>query len=172
MRLRLQFVRAAVLLAAPIFSCSGLGLHGRCVPATEVVRRSRKTKTKDPTRPVLINFGQGVANEYWKGRGPCNGDMKYYDVAIEDADILSFDVYPVASKIPQVKGKLEYVARGVSNLVQRAMPGETVWNAIETTALDPNTPVTFAQVRAEVWMSLVQGSKGIVISFTNSHLSF
>jgi hypothetical protein len=140
----------------------GLGLYGRCVPATEIVRRSREMKTKDPTRPVLIGFGQGVANEYWKGRGPCNGDMKYYDVAIEDADILTFDVYPVASKIPQVKGKLEYVARGVSNLLQRALPGQTVWNAIETTALDPNTPVTPAQVRAEVWMSLVHGSRGIV----------
>jgi hypothetical protein len=88
--------------------------------------------------------------------------MKYYDVAVEDADILSFDVYPIASKIAQVKGKLEYVARGVSNLVQRSMPGQTVWNAIETTALDPNTPVTPAQVRAEVWMSLVHGSRGIV----------
>lgn len=140
----------------------GLGLYGRCVPATEVVRRSREMKTKDPTRPVMINFGQGVANEYWKGRGPCNGDMKYYDIAIEDADILSFDVYPVGSKTPQVKGKLEYVARGVSNLVQRAAPQQTVWNAIETTALDPNTPVTPAQVRAEVWMSLVHGSRGIV----------
>ena len=140
----------------------GLGLYGRCVPATEVVRRSREMKAKDSTRPVMINFGQGLANEYWKGRGPCNGDMKYYDIAIEDADILSFDIYPVGSKTPQVKGKLEYVARGVSNLVQRASPRQTVWNAIETTALDPNTAVTPAQVRAEVWMSLVHGSRGIV----------
>jgi hypothetical protein len=140
----------------------GLGLYGRCIPAIEVVRRSREMKTKDPTRPVMINFGQGVANEYWKGRGPCNGDLKYYDIAIEDADIFSFDVYPVGSKTPQIKGKLEYVARGVSNLVQRAAPLQTVWNVIETTALDPNTPVTPTQVRAEAWMSLVHGSKGII----------
>lgn len=140
----------------------GLGLYGRCVPAAQVVRRSREMKIKDPTRPVMINFGQGIANEYWKGRGPCNGDMEYYDVAIEGADILSFDIYPVGSKTSQVKGKLEYVARGVSNLIQRATPRQTVWNAIETTALDPNVPVTPAQVRAEVWMSLIHGSKGIV----------
>jgi hypothetical protein len=140
----------------------GLGLYGRCVPAAQVVRRSREMKIKDPTRPVMINFGQGIANEYWKGRGPCNGDMEYYDVAIEGADILSFDIYPVGSKTSQVKGKLEYVARGVSNLIQRATPRQTVWNAIETTALDPDVPVTPAQVRAEVWMSLIHGSKGIV----------
>jgi hypothetical protein len=140
----------------------GLGLYGRCVPAAQVVRRSREMKIKDPTRPVMINFGQGIANEYWKGRGPCNGDMEYYDVAIEGADILSFDIYPVGSKTSQVKGRLEYVARGVSNLIQRATPRQTVWNAIETTALDPDVPVTPAQVRAEVWMSLIHGSKGIV----------
>jgi hypothetical protein len=140
----------------------GLGLYGRCVPAAQVVRRSREMKIKDPTRPVMINFGQGIANEYWKGRGPCNGDMEYYDAAIEGADILSFDIYPVGSKTSQVKGKLEYVARGVSNLIQRATPRQTVWNAIETTALDPDVPVTPAQVRAEVWMSLIHGSKGIV----------
>jgi hypothetical protein len=53
----------------------GLGFYGRCIPATQVVGRSRELKSKDPTRPVMINFGQGIANEYWKGRGPCNGDM-------------------------------------------------------------------------------------------------
>ena len=144
----------------------GLGLYGRCIPATQVVGRSHEMKSKDPTRPVMINFGQGLANEYWKGRGPCNGDMKYYDVAIKDADILSFDIYPVGSSTPQVKGKLEYVARGVINLEQRATPQQSVWNAIETIALDPNTPVTPAQVRSEVWMSLIHGSRGIVYFVT------
>jgi hypothetical protein len=114
----------------------------------------------------MINFGQGIANEYWKGRGPCNGDMKYYDVAIEDADILAFDIYPVGSRTPEVKGKLEYVARGVTSLAQRATPRQTIWNAIETIALDPNTPVTPAQVRSEVWMSLIHGSRGIVYFVT------
>jgi hypothetical protein len=131
----------------------GLGLYGRCVPSIEVVRRSREMKAKDPTRPVMINFGQGVANEYWKGRGPCNGDMKYYEIAIEDADILAFDVCSVGSKTPHVKGKLEYVARGVSNLIRRAMPPQTIWNAIETTGLDPNTPVSGSRRGVDVTCS-------------------
>ena len=140
----------------------GSGLYGSCIPATEVVRRSREMKTRDPTRPVMVGFGQGVANEFWKGRGPCNDDLKYYDVAAEAADILAFDIYPVASTTPQVKGKLEYVARGVSKLVKLSGPAQKVWNVIETTALDPEHPVTPAQVRSEVWMSLIHGSSGIV----------
>src|SRR5262249_46734781 len=81
--------------------------------------------------------------------------------AAQGVDILSFDIYPVGSTIPQVKGKLDYVARGVTNLVRRIVGGETVWTALETTALDPNRPVTPAEVRSEVWMALVHGAKGI-----------
>jgi hypothetical protein len=138
------------------------GLFRTCIPATEVVRRSHEMKDRDPTRPIMVLFGQGIANEFWRGRGLCNGDMNYYDVAVDGADILAFDIYPVSSRNPQVKGKLEYVARGVTNLLRRASPGQVVWNAIETTSLDPQVPVTPAQVRSEVWMALVHGSTGIV----------
>jgi hypothetical protein len=137
-------------------------LHGTCIPAAEVVRRTGEMKARDPTRPVLINFGQGVANEFWRGRGPCNGDQRYYDIAIQGADILSYDIYPVGSDTPQVKGKLEYVARGVTDLVKRSTGGQSVWMALETTALDPAHRPTPAQVRAEVWMALIHGATGIV----------
>src|SRR5260370_37424349 len=84
------------------------GGYGTCIPAIEVARRTREIKTRDPTRPVMLNFGQGVANEFWRGRGTCNGDQGYYDTAIQGADILSYDIYPVGSATPQVKGRLEY----------------------------------------------------------------
>jgi hypothetical protein len=109
----------------------------------------------------MINFGQGVANEFWRGRGRCNGDQGYYDIAMQGADIVSFDIYPVGSKTPQVKGKLEYVARGVTSLVKRASPRQSVWTAIETTALDPTRRPTAAEVHAEVWMALIHGASGI-----------
>ena len=140
----------------------GAGLYGGCIPAADVVRRSREIKALDPTRPVLINFGQGVANEFWKGRGPCTGDQTYYDRAAQGADILSFDIYPVGSSTPEVKGKLEYVARGVTNLAGHAAGGQAIWAVLETTALDPAIRPLRAQVRAEVWMALIHGSKGIV----------
>jgi hypothetical protein len=138
-----------------------LGLYGTCVPAAEVARRTQKIKARDPTRPVMINFGQGVANEFWRGRGPCNGDRGYYDIAIQGADILSYDIYPVGSATPQVRGKLEYVARGVANLVKRATHRQRVWMALETTAIDPTRRPAAAEVRAEVWMALIHGAKGI-----------
>lgn len=137
-------------------------LHVTCIPANEVVRRSRELKARDPTRPVMINFGQGVANEFWRGRGLCNGDRGYYMTAKQGADILSFDVYPVASRNPLVKDRLEFVARGVSNLVNIASNGQSVWAVLETTALNPAHRPTPAQVRAEVWMTLIHGATGIV----------
>lgn len=140
----------------------GLGLYGTCISAAEVKRRSQAMKARDPTRPVMINFGQGVANPYWRGRGPCTGDQKYYDMASEGADILSFDIYPVGSKTAQIKDKLEYVAIGVENLTKRASRGQSVWAILETTALNPPHRPTPNQVRSEVWMALIHGAKGIV----------
>jgi 3-dehydroquinate dehydratase len=67
----------------------------------------------------------------------------------------------VGSRTPQVKGKLEYVARGVTNLVKRAADAQSVWMALETTAIDPAQRPTPAQVRAEVWMALIHGATGI-----------
>jgi hypothetical protein len=143
----------------PVF---GLGRYSPCIPAAEVARRSHAIKARDPTRPVLINFGRGVADPSWHGRGTCTGDVKYYDVAVEGADIVSFDIYPVGSDTPNVKGKLEYVAKGVTNLAKRILPGQNVWTVIETTALDPARPVKPVEVRAEVWMALIHGARGIV----------
>jgi hypothetical protein len=138
-----------------------LGGYGTCIPATDVARRTREIKARDATRPVSINFGPGVADTAWTGRGPCTGDTKYYDIAIEGAGIISFDIYPVGSDTARVKGKLEYVAQGVVNLAKLARENQTVWTAIETTALDVRRMVKPHEVRAEVWMALIHGAKGI-----------
>ena len=39
---------------------------------------------------------------------------------------------------------------------------QKVWAVIETTALDPGHAVTPAQLRAEVWMAIIHGARGIV----------
>jgi hypothetical protein len=139
----------------------GLGRFGPCIPAAEIVRRSLSMRSRDPSRPVMINFGRGVADPLWPGRGTCTGDESYYDTAMQGLDVVSFDIYPVGSDTPRVKGKLEYVAQGVANLVKRAKPGQRVWTAIETTALDPARPVKPEELRAEVWMALIHGATGI-----------
>jgi hypothetical protein len=140
----------------------GFGLYGNCIPAREIERRTREMRARDSTRPVVINFGQGIANEHWRGLGPCTNLRNYYSIATRDVDILSFDIYPVASRTPQVKGKLEYVARGVTRLRNLAVDGQKVWAILETTALDPRHRVMPAQLRAEIWMAIIHGASGIV----------
>lgn len=136
--------------------------YGSCTPAAEVSAKSRAIRLRDTTRPILINFGRGVADPTWPGRGRCTGDQNYYAIAAVGADILSFDIYPVGSDTPHVKGKLEYVAAGVDFLVKRVTPQQRVWAALETTALDPKRPVTPDELHTEVWMALIHGATGIV----------
>ena len=138
------------------------GKHGPCIPAAEVAGRTRSISRADPTRPVMINFGPGVADTLWVGRGSCLGDSKYYSEAIQGAGIISFDIYPISSDVGRVKGRLEYVARGTQSLVATIHPGQSVWAVIETSALDPLHQVTPKQLRAEVWLALIHGAKGIV----------
>jgi hypothetical protein len=55
------------------------------------------------------------------------------------------------------------VVKGVDRLVQWGGRERIVWNATECTHIDnPQAKVTPAQLRAEVWMSLVHGSRGII----------
>ncbi len=116
----------------------------------------------DPSRPVFLNLGQGVANDEWKGRGP-GARLDDYVGYCQGADIVSFDVYPVAGiGKPDGENYLWYVAKGLDRL--RAWCGESriLWNVVETTNISAERGVTPYLLRAEVWMSLIHGSRGII----------
>jgi hypothetical protein len=136
-----------------------LGLS--CTPPDEVAAATRALKDKDRTRPVLINFGRGVAVPDWIGRGTCTGDVAYYAAASKGADILAFDVYPVAGS-PDHPGQLELVGKGVANLRRWTLPSQLVWADIETTRISAQERVTPDQLKSEVWMALIHGANGIV----------
>ncbi len=86
-----------------------------------------------------------------------------YPEYVKGGDIISFDIYPAASSEPEIAGKIEYVAKGVSRLIKLAEPGQVVWNFIECTRIhNPKSKATPQQVRAEVWMSIIHGSMGII----------
>jgi hypothetical protein len=141
----------------------GSGSWGTCIAANKVAKRSVEIKAKDATRPVLIDFGRGVADPAWRGRGPCTGDLAYYDVAVSGADILSSDIYPVASDTPEVAGRLDYPSRGVKRLRAAAREGQRVWTVIETTHINSKEArITPAQLRSEVWLALIQGANGFI----------
>ena len=123
----------------------------------------KKVRAADPSRPVILNLGQGVAWDGWIGRGVRTNHPEDYPKYVKGCDIASFDIYPAVHRKPQVAGKLWYVARGVERLVGWTGGRKTVWNCIECTRIS-NTKVkpTPHQVRAEVWMSIIHGSRGLI----------
>jgi hypothetical protein len=139
----------------------GVG-HGPPIAPAQVVKEYETLRRLDPSRPVLLNLGQGVAWDGWWGRGNRSGHPEDYPEYIKGCDIASFDIYPVAHSHANVAGKLEVVAQGVSRLIAGADPPKVVWNCIETTGVHTGHKPTPRQVKAEVWMSLIHGSRGII----------
>jgi len=148
---------------------------GPCVAPGALAELYKTWKSNDATRPIFLNFGQGVSFIGWYGRGDLRNiggrDYSsagghypdYYAAASEYADIIAFDIYPVTSKDAEVKGKLEYVSNGVKNLIKWTGGKKIVWNCIETTHIDnPNTRPNAEQIKSEVWMSIISGSMGII----------
>ncbi len=137
--------------------------YGPPVAPEKIVRDYQRIRAADPTRPVMLNLGQGVAYDNYIGRGVRRNRPEDYPEYVQGCDIASFDIYPVVHDKSEVAGKLWFVARGVARLVQWAGPERLVWNCIECTRIgNPTRKATPRQVRAEVWMSLIHGSRGII----------
>ncbi|GAA4314051.1 hypothetical protein [Compostibacter hankyongensis] len=137
--------------------------YGPPVTPAEIFRRYRRLKAKDPSRPVLLNLGQGVAWDDWVGRGVRRNHPEDYPQYMQGGDIISFDIYPVAHPDTAISGKLWYVAKGVQRLVKWGQGKKPVWNCLECTHIgEPDKKATPRQVRAEAWMSLIHGSTGLI----------
>jgi hypothetical protein len=140
----------------------GKGYGPPILPA-KIIADYHKIKEADPTRPVLLNLGQGVAWDEYIGRGVRRNHPEDYPEYIKGCDIVSFDIYPAVHEHRDIAGKLWYVADGVSRLRQWSDDRKQVWNCIECTHIsNPNAKATPTQVKAEVWMSLVRGSRGLI----------
>ena len=137
--------------------------YGPCIDPSVIVSEYQQQVAANPTRPIFLNLGQGVAYVDYPGRGDaCAGQTSMYPMYAAGADLLSFDIYPVNNTDATTGGNLWYVATGVDNLRGWANYQKPVWNWIETTGIDdPSHTPTPAQIKTEVWMSLVHGSMGI-----------
>ncbi len=141
---------------------SGKG-YGPPILPEKIVADYRRLRAADSSRPVLLNLGQGVAWDQYIGRGVRRNHPEDYPEYVRGCDIASFDIYPVVHDSPEIAGKLWFVARGVERLVTWAGPDKPAWNCIECTRISSRTTkATPQQVRAEVWMSLIHGSRGLV----------
>jgi hypothetical protein len=144
------------------------GGYGPCIDPSVLQANYQKWTTADPTRPVYLGLGQGVAATNYVGRGSCSGNTSMYPEYAQAADILCFDIYPVNeegsnSDDPAAAGNLWYVAQGVDNLRGWVNDKKPVWNDIETTTIDAGHGTPTAQdITTEVWMSIVHGSMGIM----------
>ncbi len=137
-----------------------------CVDPADIIRDYEKIKAKDPSRPVYLNLGQGVAWPNWIGRGECFGDNDSYKISengyLKGCDIASFDIYPVNNYDDETSGNLWYVAKGIENLLRWSDYSKPVWCWIETTKINDQSPrkPTPSEVRSQVWMALIHGASG------------
>jgi hypothetical protein len=137
---------------------NGSGGYNPCISPATVVAAYNAIKANNASRPVFLNFGRGVSDINWGGRGDCTGDTNYYVQASPGGDILSFDIYPVA----YYGGELELIPQGVDNLKFWSGNQKILWHFVEGSSINGGTPPTGAQVEAEVWMSLIHGSQGFI----------
>jgi hypothetical protein len=139
------------------------GGYGPPTEPAKILEDYKAVAAADPTRPVLLNLGQGVAWDGWHGRGVRTNHPEDYPEYARGCDVVSFDIYPVVHTRAEVTGRLWYVPLGVTRLRKWTGDGKIVWNCIECTRIsNPNVKPTPHQVRAEVWMSIIFGSRGLI----------
>ena len=136
---------------------------GPSVKPEKVVADYEKLRANDPTRPVMLNLGQGVAYDAWRGRGP-GAKREDYVTYVRGGDIVSFDFYPVGGETGQDgNARLPLVAKGVQRLVEWTRGERIVWAILECSRIhNVEHKPSAKQIRAEVWMALVHGARGIV----------
>jgi len=140
----------------------GKGYGPPILPA-KIVEDYNRIKAADPTRPVILNLGQGVAWDRWYGRGVRTNKPEDYPEYIKGGDIVSFDIYPVVHDNKEIAGNLWFVPKGVERLRQWSNDRKIVWNCIECTRIgNVARKPTPQEVKTEVWMSLLHGSRGLI----------
>jgi len=134
------------------------------VSVEEWTKRYNEIKQKDRTKPVILkltsNFMEGLPIMGWNEETK----KKIYPEYIKNSDIVGFGVYPVYEL--NNYDFLTYVPKGTETLC-KLTENKPVFVWIETTKGNRNIePQTQKEVlpyhtRAEVWMAIIKGAKGI-----------
>jgi hypothetical protein len=139
------------------------GGYGPPIATEKIIADYKKLRDADPSRPVLLNLGQGVAWDQYVGRGVRTNHPEDYAEYLKGSDVASFDIYPVVHDNRDIVGKLYKPAEGVERLRKWGEGKKIVWNCIEASRIDnEKTKATSSQVRSEVWLSLIHGSSGLI----------
>ena len=131
---------------------NAFGGYGRAVDPAEIARKYVSYKTADPTRPIYLGLGQGVAYDGWWGRGSNPPPEASY---VPTADIVGYDIYPYnkCGTEPAICGQFWRNALGVDRLRRWSTHNQAVWTWIEASRMGRDSGPTPAQIRSEVWLS-------------------
>jgi hypothetical protein len=132
------------------------GGYDPCIDPSAIIAGYNTMKTGDPSRPVYLGLGRGVADTQWYGRGTCTGKTDMYKEYAKGGDILGFDIYPANDGVV-----IEIVASGLDNLLTWSGRSKPVIGIIEASNINNIHRPTPAQIKSEVWMDLVHGAAGI-----------
>jgi len=133
-----------------------------CIDPNIIINNYNAIKLKDPSRPVYLNLGQGVAYNNYIGRGSCRNNLDTYKVStngyLKGCDIASFDIYPVNNTDATTSNNLWYVSIGIQNLISWS-GNKPSWCWIESTKISDTSPQRpqISEVRCEFWMALING---------------
>jgi hypothetical protein len=154
----------------------GMGGYGPPVAPATLVTRYNAYKAADPTRPIYLGLGQGVAYDGWEGRGSNAPPESQY---VPAADIVAFDIYPYNNCGGDANekvtcGQFWLNAYGVDRLHTWSNRNQAVWTDFETTVIAAGTTSgpTAAQVRSEVWLALIHGANGVTYFLDTWNPSF
>jgi hypothetical protein len=140
----------------------GRGGFGPPKDSATVVADYRRLQRADPTRPILLILGRGLAWDGWYGRKERTNHPEDYPRYLEGADIASFDIYPGASPEAAVRNKFRLLPDGVDRLRAWAKPGSPIWVCVETGNIGGSGGATPEQVRAQTWGAIIRGATGII----------
>jgi hypothetical protein len=132
------------------------GSYGPCIPPASILDQYNQWVSTDPTRPVYLSLGRGVAEPNWVGRGPCLGRVDMYPDYVRAGDIVGFNDYVVNNG-----SALENVAAGMDNLLEYSHRQKPVIGIIEASDYSGADRLKPEQVKTEVWMAIVHGAAGI-----------
>ncbi len=113
---------------------------------------------EDPTRPVFLGLGCGVANDQTPARGPGWKNTMYKDY-IKSGDVICFDVYPVSDLGEKY---LWFHAKGLDRLKEWGAAEKPRFNALGPCFTGKrNKQPSPENIKTEIWISIIHGTKGI-----------
>jgi hypothetical protein len=130
---------------------------GPCIPPSEAIATYQTVVQSDSSRPAFLKLGRGIVDPTWEGRGPtCTGHPEHYADYVRAADMLGVVLFPVHSQLP-----LEMVATAVEQARMWSRDEKPVIAIVQASLIGERRRPTPAQIRAQVWMSIVHRAAGV-----------